>query len=379
MSEAAEPWRLGAEYAPPPEVTLELFAAWRAARRGSRNPERMTNPVWVWLARQPEVNAYQASRHFGQLPESWSGWSPGWCNDRYGQCVITLPDGRVLSIAGEHEDFYDPDFFIYNDVIVTAPDGTVDIFGYPPDVFPPTDFHSATLAGDHVYVLGNVGYADARGAHAQLLRFDVRTLSFAALEAGGEDPGWLSHHTAVLGADGRTLRVTGGQVEVTVAGQGQFRDNVDDYELDLDRLLWTRTTDRRWRQYRVAREVGRSKLWELSQLAYHSTRDSTRSRAEAAEYRAKLGLDADLAAWNARYRPPVPHETIPDVDEEWSVHRIRVDGVIVRYVERHSDIHVVVEGPLQAGTEAALVEDLRVKLARAEAAPYTSTSLEPVA
>lgn len=338
----------------------------------------MTNPVWVWLARRPEVNAYRASRHFGQIPESWSGWSPGWCNDRYGQSISTLPDGRVLSIAGEHEDFYDPDFFIYNDVIVTAPDGTVDIFGYPPDVFPPTDFHSATLVGDHVYLVGNAGYADARRAYTQLLRLDVGTLSVAAIEAGGEDPGWLSHHTAVLDADGRILHVTGGQVEVKAAGQSLFRDTVDDYELDLDRLLWTRTTDRRWRQYRVARAEGHSKFWELSQLAYHSTRDSTRSRAEAAECRAKLAVDADLAAWNARYRPPVPHETVPDVDEEWRVHRIRVDGVTVRYVERYSDIQVVVEGPLQSSTEAALVDDLRDKLSRAEAAPYTSTSLDPV-
>jgi len=61
-----------------------------------------------------------------------------------------LPDGREVLIAGEHEDYYDPDFFIYNDVVVRAPDGKFAIYGYSKEAFPPTDFHTATLLpGQH--------------------------------------------------------------------------------------------------------------------------------------------------------------------------------------------------------------------------------------
>ena len=69
---------------------------------------------------------------------------PVWCFDRFGQSMTILPDGRRIFIAGEHEDWYDPDFFIYNDVVVISTNGDIEhIFGYPIEVFPPTDFHAA--------------------------------------------------------------------------------------------------------------------------------------------------------------------------------------------------------------------------------------------
>jgi hypothetical protein len=45
--------------------------------------------------------------------------------------------------GGEHEDFYDPDFCIYNDVFVHERDGSVAIYGYPESVFPPTDYDAS--------------------------------------------------------------------------------------------------------------------------------------------------------------------------------------------------------------------------------------------
>ena len=41
---------------------------------------------------------------------------PFWSFDRYGMSVTHLEDGRIILIGGEHEDYYDPYFFIYNDV-----------------------------------------------------------------------------------------------------------------------------------------------------------------------------------------------------------------------------------------------------------------------
>lgn len=49
--------------------------------------------------------------------------------------MTILEDGRALFIAGEHEDSYDPDFCIYNDLIVFHTDKSVQIFAYPREVF----------------------------------------------------------------------------------------------------------------------------------------------------------------------------------------------------------------------------------------------------
>ena len=43
-------------------------------------------------------------------------------------------------MGGEHEDFYDPDFCIYNDVVVYDGHGDFTIYGYPKEVFPSHGF-----------------------------------------------------------------------------------------------------------------------------------------------------------------------------------------------------------------------------------------------
>ena len=371
MADDEAPWQLDEPLRPPPEVTRDVFLAWQQVRPGRDNPERMTNPVWAWLARQPEVSAYLANRHFGVE----RGDRPGWTNQRFGQSTTALPDGRTIAVAGEHEDYYDPDFNIYNDVIVTAPDGGVEIYGYPRAVFPATDFHSATLVGDHLYLVGNLGYRDARQDRTQVLRLDLGTLAIERLEAGGESPGWISRHEARLD-DGDRITVTGGRCEVELDGGRTLRDSVDDHVLDLRSLTWTRTTDRRWTQYAIERsDEGFGRLWDIGQLADYVDRDDAWSQQQAASYRERIGYEPDLAAWRSRYQPPVAHQPLPADREAWRVHRIAVDGVTVRYVDSGRGVQVVIEGPLPAATVGTLSDDLRAKLSRADRGPRTARCL----
>jgi hypothetical protein len=43
---------------------------------------------------------------------------PVFCFRRFGRTETKLPNGRIVYIGGEHEDIYDPDLNIYNDVVV---------------------------------------------------------------------------------------------------------------------------------------------------------------------------------------------------------------------------------------------------------------------
>ena len=373
MSE--ERWQLPEAMRPPSTVTPESFTEWRAARTGAGNPERMTNPVWVWLARHPEISAYQAYKHFGG---DGTGRSAGWTNHRFGQTRTVLPDGRTLAIAGEHEDGYDPDFWIYNDVIVTAPNGDVEIYGYLRDAFPPTDFHSATLVGDHLYLVGNLGYANSRRRRAQVLRMHTGTLAVEPVETTGEDPGWIFEHQATRSDDGSSITVSRGQCDIQRGERHFLREAIDDYVLDLTTLIWTRLTDRRWQQFELARGDGRiGNLWDISQLADYVERpDDEFCAQQAAKYRERLGREPDLDAWRSRFQPPVPHEELPRDDDEWRVHRIRVDGTIVRYVDDHRGARVVIEGAVPASVVSALLDDLRTKLSRADTGPYVVVSLD---
>ncbi|MDR0520990.1 MAG: hypothetical protein LBH00_03945 [Planctomycetaceae bacterium] len=137
------------ELVKPDNITREEFLQWRSPRQGKTNPQRMTNAVWEYLVKN-RLDAYTANALFDGPSSLDAG--PCWCFDRFGQSETLLPDGTTLFIGGEHEDFYDPDFYIYNDVILIDKNGGIEILGYPADIFPPTDFHSATLAGNVIFI-----------------------------------------------------------------------------------------------------------------------------------------------------------------------------------------------------------------------------------
>jgi len=210
---------------------------YKAARHrifGNANPQLMNLPFWKAMV-SCGASASRARRHFDEgrrLAE------PVWCFERMGQSFTELPDGRVIEIAGEHEDSYDPDFCIYNDVVVHHGDGTFDIYGYPREVFPPTDFHTATLVGDSIFVIGNFGNdGDRRYGQTQVYRLDIRTLAMEPVDTRGEPPGWISSHRARL--IGHGIEVKGGSILELIDEDENWRDNQDTYLLDLSTMSWS--------------------------------------------------------------------------------------------------------------------------------------------
>lgn len=199
------------DWLPPREVSRELFLEWRAAGFADHPAQDLTNPVWLWLI-DKNISAYTANAHF-KGPDLILTESPaGWCFNRFGRTVTDLPDGRRIIIGGEHEDHYDPDFFIYNDVVVVEKDGSLRILGYPEEHFPPTDFHSATLIGEEIVLIGTLGYPDQRKiGDTQVHIFDPRTLTFRQIETSGEKPGWISKHEAELNEG--LIIVRGGMID----------------------------------------------------------------------------------------------------------------------------------------------------------------------
>jgi hypothetical protein len=196
----------------------------------------MDFPFWQAMIRSG-VSAYEGGRRFEEKGRTLR--EPVWCAQRYGQSLTLLPDGRAVQIGGEHEDFYDADFCIYNDVFVYEGDGSVAIYGYPEAVFPPTDFHTATLVGDYLYVIGSLGYLGTRRyGETPVYRLDIHTLRMDRLDVGGEAPGWIfKHRAAAVRPHG--IRVWAG----TVAGGGDkelHEENLGTFVLDLDRMLWQR-------------------------------------------------------------------------------------------------------------------------------------------
>lgn len=345
-------------------------------RVGVRNPHRMTNAAWTWLARRSDLSAYQANAIFGGPSSLAVG--PCWCGSRFGQSETTLPDGRIVRVGGEHEDYYDSDFYIYNDVIVQDPAGGLEIYGYPLDVLPPTDFHSATLVGERIVLVGCLGHPAQRDPSVTpVYALDTGSLAVTRLQTAGDAPGWLFKHEAELAPDGATLTVRGGHRHVLRDGEAQILDNFDDWSLDLGRALWTRLTDRRWPQWELSRESGRSnRLFDLEMASWHAEYPSDFGSERLAELERELGGPPDLALHAIRYAPPLEHTQLPAPDDEPRDVLLSIDGVTVRYREDSFSVRLTVKGELPPETVERLVEDARSKLAALERTPYVARRLD---
>jgi ankyrin repeat protein len=218
-------------------VTRAEFERGRHRRFGVTNPERTIEPFWEGMIRSG-ASAWDARIVFLKdgTPES----EPTWCAQRFGQSTTPLPDGRVVQIAGEHEDHYDPDFCIYNDVFVHEPDGAIVIYSYPEASFPPTDFHTATLVGNAIYVIGSLGYHGRRRfGQTQVYRLDLQTFRMDEVRTWGDGPGWLYEQVAVL-LGSTEIRVAGGKVATETSGREEHVDNVDTFVLNVETHVWHR-------------------------------------------------------------------------------------------------------------------------------------------
>lgn len=221
-------------------------------RFGTSNPERVDNAFWEWAIRA-EMNPHTVRQafkiphdltvqksHMAQSSYREQENGPVWTFERFGMAQVHLGDGRTVHVAGEHEDWYDPDFCIYNDVVVRGPDDEIEIHAYPADVFPPTDFHTATRVDDAIFLIGSVGYKDQRQAGVTpVYRLDLATMAISAVDVAGDGPGWVSDHEALHDPDDNCIVLTGGKRWVIdAAGTGRFEKVIDDYVLDLHMMTW---------------------------------------------------------------------------------------------------------------------------------------------
>lgn len=217
-----------------PAVPGKIYQSQKHPRFGNSNPEDVRYALWMDMI-QSDVSAWRARDKYDDT--ACEGNRPVWCYERFGRTTNLLPDGRIIEIAGEHEDSYDPDFCIYNDVVVFESDKTFRIFCYPEADFPPTDFHTATLVDGNIIIIGCLGYPESRRVgQTPVYSLDINTLRISKVSTSGEAPGWISGHKTKL--VNRELVVSGGEVWIEHAGSFDLVSNQRQYTLCLESFSW---------------------------------------------------------------------------------------------------------------------------------------------
>jgi hypothetical protein len=348
-------------------VTPALFRGWRAPRFGNANPQKIKSNVWEWLVCS-RLSGYAAAREMNEPSSSTRG--PTWSFERFGQSVTELPGGRMVYIGGEHEDFYDPDFYIYNDVVVMNPDGAVDFYCYRKSDFPPTDFHTATLVDETIVIVGSLGYPDERRWNETpiyLLRLD--NFEIHKVETLGASPGWIHSHVATLGEDKRSIILTKGKVQT---GKGHsLVENVEDWKLDLGDWTWNRLTTRDCLQFGISRQDGKlNNLWNIRHALWdleHHMEDSF--QADMVRLEEFLGFRPDVKRVRDLYNFGTEHGGLQQDEEDYKQFWTYIDGVRVRFTEEMHALQVVIEGSLAPEKVSLIKEQLIKKLSALENSP----------
>lgn len=325
------------EAEPAPVLSKKEFLAWRAPREVLAGPEALDNPLWHWLVRT-RLSAYAGNARF-EGPSPFKA-GPMWCFDRFGMSQTTLPDGRVVYVGGEHEDHYDPDFFIYNDVVVIDPDGTISIYGYSRAEFPATDFHSTTFVGNALLIIGCLGYPDDRIAGiTPVYRLSLDSWRIERVVTDGESPSWLHRHNAELAEDGHSVVVSGGTC--WRGANCSMAENIDSWSLNVSTGHWTRLTERDWQQWSMRRtDRRRNRLWDLRQALWY--REHPRLGVQDSwTFEDAPNFDELLKLYRVDDDAPTPIE-----GEEYNEFKVVVEGITVRFTEDWFSVDVVVEGRL---------------------------------
>lgn len=225
-----------------PPISREEYLHSSRLFLGNSNPQDITDRFkldMIWSG----CDAYSA-RDYWDDPPSYSPRDPAWCNSRFGQTTTCLSDGRMVLIGGEHDDWYDSEFKIYNDVIVIDPEGNTRVYGYPEDVFPPTDFHAAVAFENGIYIIGSLGYTRHRlSTWCPVFRLDLASYAIEEVKTYGDDPGRI-HRFTIQEVSPGIFEIWGGQVI-----QRMIPYKLNDwtvvpmevkFQLDLHSKTWTR-------------------------------------------------------------------------------------------------------------------------------------------
>jgi ankyrin repeat protein len=373
ISEETHALLLGTRVDSDPEVSQEEYFAGKHRRFGTSNPEKVDVKFWVEMIRSG-ASAWHARTMFKD--ESSSNDDPVWCYKRYGKSTTVLENGTIIEIAGEHEDHYDPDFCIYNDVIVFGPDGDINLFTYPEEVFPPTDFHTATLVDDNLIIIGNLGYPEKRiVGKTQVYSLNTKSFEMKKLETTGDSPGWIHDHKSTLSSDNKFIELWGGKVETDM--EGSLVENIDHWRLNLETYQWVRKTQLNWRRWDIFRTDKKTNhLWEMRQAVWSLNAGWKKEyREEYQSLRAKLGIQPDFDLLEVLYNPDIDHEKLNEDKVAHKTFCIVIEGVLVRYVEDMYSIQVTVEGELPDSITEQLQQDLLAKLSRLENTEYEAVEI----
>ncbi|MEM7261944.1 MAG: hypothetical protein AAF488_08125 [Planctomycetota bacterium] len=265
--------------------------------------------------------------------------------------------------------------------MVEHPDGHFEVYCYPKEVFPPTDFHTATFVGNSIILIGALSYPDDREPGVTpVYRLCLDTYRIEPIATHGTSPGWLSRHRAELTSEGDAILVQGGQVWEIHGDEGELIPTYEEWRLDLATAEWTRLSEPRpWRLFEIDTQV-EFDLGSLPPLPENpEDAESWAADVMASMAGSPDGFGSKMMALGALLPKKIEFEEVENPDapppleneddedpyefEDEPARRIIVEGVPIDLEDNAFGFRLLVRGELSAETLQALIADFQESIA----------------
>ncbi|MFC4996057.1 hypothetical protein [Rubritalea tangerina] len=219
---------------------------------GVQAAQDMTNPFWSTVCRRslmPIKPMPPSMSEFFRLQAMLS-------YERFGMSETKLEDGRTILIAGEHEDYYDPDFFIYNDVIVKDANERFKSSAIPKTSFQPLTFTVPLSSATVSTSLAPWLHRQAQEKDTPVYYLDLKDYTIHQVNSGQALAGSSSMKRSTNSRPTPSPSIVGKRW----IDSGDIIDNFSKWQLKLDTKQWTLVEERPWSQFRFSRKDGESNL-----------------------------------------------------------------------------------------------------------------------
>ncbi|WP_213067261.1 hypothetical protein, partial [Acinetobacter sp. CFCC 10889] len=233
--------------------------------------QRWTEEIFIWLIQCEVLWSYEILEYFNkqdihihinQLP-----WTPAHLRlqnyahiyNTRGKSILRMYIGGNTAAADAAwyttEDYYFPDFDIYNDVTIKYLDGTCELWNYPEEQFPPVYAHSTIYDKNthKTYITGGLGSGDRQRQNVtEIYVLDLETKDIQKIEALGESPPCLhDHNTKIWNHD--LIEIKGGYI----LHKGIAIKNMYVWYFNLKTQTWLKQESEQYQQWVITPEIGR--------------------------------------------------------------------------------------------------------------------------
>ncbi len=315
--------------------------------------------IFQWRMKE-DFSPYHIRQHLEKL--GYTIEQPIWTFlSRMGQSKTLLPDETKVFIGGEYEDFYDPDFRVYNDIVIQKPDGEIQLWNYSLEQFPATDFHVAHYdKNSHsIFLIGNLGYPETRKEGiTQVLKVNLKTMNIEQLACFGKMPSWLNHHEMKVINDDELEFKNGYLIK-----EKKYLRNLYTWRLSLRTLEWTfpeQTLFDHWtlksvHLYGFPFHECHSLLWDEE---YCENEKFEQTKLEITEHYGKLP--------NYQIYPqlfiPFENAQISHDDGEYRKHICSSHGFNFTFFEDDDLVEVIFPDVIPEDFQQKVIDDLKMKL-----------------